>query len=38
VSTDPLDFECPPDFEIDALIAELEKKFPLQEEAETAIH
>jgi CHAD domain-containing protein len=38
VSTDPLDFECPPDFEIDALIAELEKKFPLEEEAETCIH
>jgi len=38
VSTEPLDFECSPDFEIDVLLADLKKKFPLQEESETSIH
>jgi len=33
-----LDFECSPDFEIDALLADLKKKFPLQEESEASIH
>ncbi len=38
VSTDPLNFECPADFEIEPFIKELKKKFPLQEESETSIH